>query len=60
MSELQSLQVLEPDGTLLREIPTVGTKPSNLTFAGRDGVTVFVTQVDGRLIESFRVDRPGR
>ena len=54
------IAVLEPDETLVREIATVGTKPSNLTFGGPDGMTVFVTQVDGRFIESFRVDRPGR
>jgi signal peptidase len=54
------IAVIEPDGTLVREIATVGTKPCNLTFGGPDGMTVFVTQVDGRFIESFRVDRPGR
>jgi signal peptidase len=54
------IAVLEPDGTVVREIATVGTEPSNLTFGGPDGMTVFVTQVDGRFIESFRVDRPGR
>jgi sugar lactone lactonase YvrE len=54
------IAVIEPDGSLVREVATVGTKPSNLTFGGPEGMTVFVTQVDGRFIESFRVDRPGR
>lgn len=55
-----SVAVLTPDGDLVREIATVGKKPSNLTFGGDDGKTVYVTQVEGRFIESFRVDRPGR
>ena len=29
-------------------------------FGGPDGKTVFVTQKEGRFIEAFRVDRPGR
>jgi len=55
-----TIAVLTPDGNLVREIPLRGKVPSNLTFGGADGRTVFVTQVDGRFIESFRVDRPGR
>jgi sugar lactone lactonase YvrE len=55
-----TVAVLAPDGTLVREIPLRGKQPSNLTFGGPDGKTVFVTQVDGRFIEAFRVDRPGR
>ena len=56
-----SIAVLAPDGKPARdEILLHGNVPSNLTFGGSDGKTVFVTQVDGRFIESFRVDRPGR
>ena len=56
-----SIAVLTPAGKPARdEIPLHGKLPSNLTFGGHDGKTVFVTQVDGRFIESFRVDRPGR
>jgi sugar lactone lactonase YvrE len=55
-----TVAVLAPDGTLVREIPLRGKQPSNLTFGGPDGKTVFVTQVDGGFIEAFRVDRPGR
>jgi sugar lactone lactonase YvrE len=55
-----TVAVLTPDGTLVREIPLLGKVPSNLTFGGPDGKTVFVTQVDGRFIEAFRVDLPGR
>jgi sugar lactone lactonase YvrE len=56
-----SVSVLNPDGTPARaDIAVLGKNPSNLTFGGPDGKTVFVTQVDGRFIEAFRVDRPGR
>jgi sugar lactone lactonase YvrE len=55
-----SIAIIKPDGTLLPEVKTVGTIPSNLTFGESDGRTVFVTQVDGGLVESFRTDRPGR
>jgi signal peptidase len=49
-----------PDTALLREVRLRGKVPTNLTFGGPDGKTVFVTQKDGRFIETFRVDRPGR
>jgi signal peptidase len=55
-----TVAVLTPAGDLLREVPLQGKIPSNLTFGGPDGSTVFVTQVDGRFIEAFRSDRPGR
>jgi sugar lactone lactonase YvrE len=55
-----TVAMLAPDGTLLREIQLKGKSPSNLAFGGPDGKTVFVTQVDGGYIESFRTDRPGR
>jgi sugar lactone lactonase YvrE len=55
-----TVAVITPDGNLVREVRLRGKGPSNLTFGGADGRTVFVTQVDGRFIESFRVDRPGR
>ena len=41
-------------------IPTTKSGPSNLTFGGPDGKTVFVTQTDGGYIEKFSVDVPGR
>ena len=55
-----TVAILTPDGTLAREVPLRGKVPTNLTFGGPDGKTVFVTQADGRFIESFRTDRPGR
>lgn len=52
--------IIGADGSLLREVPVSGTQPTNLTFGGPDGKTVFVTQKEGRFIEAFRADRPGR
>jgi signal peptidase len=52
--------VLKPDGTVEHRVKTVGKAPSNVTFGGPDGKTVFVTQADGGFVESFRSDRPGR
>lgn len=51
---------VKPDGTAVHSIATKGKSPSNLTFGGPDGKTVFVTQADGGFIETFRVERPGR
>jgi sugar lactone lactonase YvrE len=49
-----------PDTALVREVPLRGKVPTNLTFGGPDGRSVFVTQKDGKFIETFRADRPGR
>ena len=54
------IAIIKSDGSLLREVATTGKQPTNLTFGGPDGKTVYVTQKEGRFIEAFRVDRPGR
>ena len=54
------IAVIAANGTLEREVPLLGKQPTNLTFGGPDGRTVFVTQKEGRFIETFRADRPGR
>ncbi len=51
---------MTPSGEILREIPVLGSRPSNLCFGGPDRRTVYVTEVDGRRLVSFRADRPGR
>lgn len=48
-----------PSGQVMREIQLTGQKPSNLTFGGPDGRSVFVTLADQGNIEVFRVERPG-
>jgi len=50
---------LSPKGEVLREIDVLGSKPSNLCFGGRDGRTVYVTEVEHRRLVQFRVDRLG-
>jgi gluconolactonase len=50
---------LSPAGDVLREIDVLGDSPSNLCFGGPDGRTVYVTEVKGRRLVQFRVDRPG-
>ena len=51
---------MSPTGEILQEVPVLGTKPTNLCFGGPDGCTVYVTEVDGTRLVSFRTDRPGR
>ncbi len=55
-----AIAIVSADGKILREVALQGKYPTNLTFGGRDGRTVFVTQVDGGFIEAFRTDVPGR
>jgi signal peptidase len=55
-----TIAVLSPVGVLEREIKLSAKEPTNLAFGGADGKTIFVTQRQGGLIESFRTDRAGR
>jgi sugar lactone lactonase YvrE len=50
---------LSPAGEILKEIDVLGASPSNLCFGGKDGRTVYVTEVTKRRLVQFRVDRPG-
>jgi sugar lactone lactonase YvrE len=51
--------VISPQRKVLREIPVLGAKPSNICFGGPDGRTAYVTEMEkGRLVQ-FRVERPG-
>ena len=51
---------MTPGGEILREIPVLGKRPSNLCFGGPDRRTVYVTEVDSQRLVQFRVDQPGR
>ena len=55
-----TVAVLSPGGVVEREIKLSAKEPTNLAFGDADGKTIFVTQRQGGLIESFRTDRPGR
>ena len=51
--------IVSPAGKLLREVPVLGARPSNLCFGGPDGRTVYVTEVENERLVSFRTDTPG-
>lgn len=51
---------VSPKGKIIREIELGGKSPSNIAFGGDDGKTAYVTVVDNKNVESFRVDKPGR
>ena len=51
---------MSPRGKIIREIVLAGKNPSNVTFGGKDGRTVYVTLADQGNLESFRVKYPGR
>jgi len=50
---------MTPEGKVLREVPVLGKRPSNLCFGGPDGRTGYVTEVEQTRLVQFRVDRPG-
>ena len=52
--------MVSPAGELLREIPLIGKRPTNVAFGGTDGKTVYVTMQDQGNIEYFLVEIPGR
>jgi len=51
--------VVSPKGEILRKVPVLGSRPSNLCFGGPDGRTVYVTEVEHTRLVAFRTDRPG-
>lgn len=54
-----TVAVVSPEGKVLREIDVLGKKPSNICFGGKDGRTVYVTEVEHCRLVQFRVDKPG-
>lgn len=51
--------VVSPEGRIVEEIDTRGSRPTNICFGGPDGRTAYVTEAEfGRLV-TFRVERPG-
>lgn len=54
-----TIAVVSPAGELLREYPLTGKKPSNLTFGGPDGKTVYVTLADRGCFETFTAPHAG-
>ena len=54
-----TLAVLDPEGTLLKEYRLKGRKPSNLTFAGPDNKTIYITMADRGCFEAVEALHPG-
>lgn len=55
-----SVVVISPQGEVLKEVFLTGKNPTNVTFGGPDGKTVYVTIQDQGNIEKFQADVPGR
>lgn len=55
-----TVAVVTPAGELLYEVILTGKNPTNVTFGGADGRTVYVTIQDQGNIEKFRAILPGR
>jgi len=55
-----TVAVVSPTGQLLYEVLLTGKNPTNVTFGGADGKTVYVTIQDQGNIEKFQADKPGR
>jgi sugar lactone lactonase YvrE len=54
-----AVDVVSPEGKLLRSVDVLGKRPTNLGFGGPDGRTCYVTEAEkGRLVQ-FRTERPG-
>lgn len=51
--------VVSPKGEILRKVPVLGARPSNLCFGGPDGRTAYVTEVEHTRLVTFRTERPG-
>lgn len=46
---------LSPNGDTLAEYPVLGARPSNLCFGGRDGKTLYVTEVESTRLVKLRI-----
>ncbi|GAB3175111.1 SMP-30/gluconolactonase/LRE family protein [Telluribacter humicola] len=52
--------IVSPQGKLLRTIPTIGKKVSNICFGGRNGKTCYITLQDRGCLETFKSKVAGR
>ena len=53
------IALLSPEGEFLQSVQLKGKKPTNLTFGGTNGTTVYVTMQGRGAIESFQAPHPG-
>ncbi len=54
-----TVAIVSPEGKVLRDVEVLGKRPSNLCFGGKDGRTVYVTEVEQQRLVKFRVATPG-
>jgi sugar lactone lactonase YvrE len=54
------IEVLTPEGKVIRSVELKGKNCSNLVFGGPDGKTVYVTLQDRKGMEKFKNDIPGK
>lgn len=54
------IDILDPEGKSLTEVPLKGKKTSNIAFGGPDGKTCYVTLQDRGVVETFRAEHSGR
>ena len=54
------IEILNPEGRVIKSVELKGKNCSNLVFGGPDGKTVFVTLQDRKGMEKFRNDIPGK
>jgi gluconolactonase len=57
---LGQVAVVSPAGKVVRTIPTIGKKVSNICFGGRNGKTCYITLQDRGCLETFKAKVPGR
>ena len=55
-----AVAILDPKGTLIREVQLKGKSCSNLVFGGLNGKLVFITLQDRKGMEKFRNNIPGK
>lgn len=53
------IAIVSPQGKVIREVPVLGARPSNICFGGPDGKTVYVTEVENGRLVTFRANQPG-
>ncbi len=56
---LGTIDVFDPDGRALAELPAGGANPTNVAFGGADGQDLFVTEAETGTITVQRALRPG-
>ena len=54
-----TVYIISPSGTILEQIETPGSKPTNLEFGGTDLKTLYLTEVETNCLYKIRVKYPG-